>query len=311
MSNPAIAGIPLVLGGNVFGWTADQDTSFAVLDAFYEAGGRMVDTADVYSAWVPGHKGGESETVLGAWLASRGVRSDMRIHTKTGMLAPGGGDPALFGAERIADSLQRSLDRLQTDYLDLYYAHRDYEELPAADIVAAFGSATKDKVRSLGASNFSAARLSETLAAAKAAGSMPFTALQNEYNLVSRDKYGADLQALCTANGIAMFPFYGIANGFLTGKYRSEADFGKSVRGGRMKELIVSGAPMLAAMDAIAADTGATLAQIALAWLAVQSGIGAPIASATKVEQVKDLCGMASLTLTPQQLDSLDRAAPA
>ena len=308
MTNPAIAGIPLVLGGNVFGWTADQDTSFAILDAFYAAGGRMIDTADVYSAWVPGHKGGESETALGAWLASRGVRKDMRIHTKTGMLAPGGGGPALFAPERIADSLAKSLDRLQTDYLDLYYAHRDYEELPAAEIVAAFGSATTDKVRSLGASNFSAARLGEALAAAKAAHSMPFTALQNEYNLVSREKYGADLQALCVANGMAMFPFYGIANGFLTGKYRTEADFGKSVRGGRMKELIVSGAPMLAAMDAIAADTGASLAQIALAWLAVQPGIGAPIASATSVKQVEELCGMASLTLTPEQLSALDTA---
>ena len=306
--NPAVAGIPLVLGGNVFGWTADQDTSFAILDAFYEAGGRMVDTADVYSAWVPGHKGGESEAVLGKWLVSRGVRKEMRIHTKTGMLAPGGGDPALFSAERIADSLQKSLDRLQADYLDLYYAHRDYEELPAADIVAAFGSATKGKVRSLGASNFSAARLTEALAAAKAAGSMPFTALQNEYNLVSRANYGADLQALCTTHGIAMFPFYGIANGFLTGKYRSEADFGKSVRGGRMKDLIVTGAPMLAAMDAVAAETGASLAQIALAWLNAQPGIGAPIASATSVKQVKELCGMANLTLTPEQLASLDNA---
>ncbi len=308
MTNPAIAGIPLVRGGNVFGWTADRDTSFAVLDAFYEAGGRMIDTADVYSAWVPGHVGGESETVLGEWLASRGVRAEMRIHTKTGMLAPGGGDPALFTPERIADSLQKSLDRLQTDYLDLYYAHRDYEELPAADIVAAFASPTKGKVRSLGASNFSAARLNEFLAAAKAAGTMPVTALQNEYNLVSREKYGADLQALAVANGIAVMPFYGIANGFLTGKYRSEADFGKSVRGGRMKELIVTGAPMLAAMDAIAADTGATLAQIALAWLVAQPGIAAPIASATKVEQVKDLCGMANVTLTAEQLASLDSA---
>ena len=310
MTNPAIAGIPLVLGGNVFGWTADRDTSFAVLDAFYQAGGRMVDTADVYSAWVPGHVGGESETVLGEWLASRGVRAEMRIHTKTGMLAPGGGDPALFSPERIADSLQKSLDRLQTDYLDLYYAHRDYEELPAADIVAAFASATDGKVRSLGASNFTAARLTESLAAAKAAGTMPVTALQNEYNLVSREKYTADLQAIAVANGIAVLPFYGIANGFLTGKYRSEADFGKSVRGGRMKELIVTGAPMLAAMDAIAADTGATLAQIALAWLVAQPGIAAPIASATKVEQVKDLCGMANLTLTGEQLASLDQAAP-
>ena len=306
--NAAIAGIPLVLGGNVFGWTADRNASFAVLDAFYEAGGRMVDTADVYSAWVPGHKGGESEAVLGEWLTSRGVRGDMRIHTKTGMLAPGGGDPALFAPERIADSLQKSLDRLQTGYLDLYYAHRDYEDLPVADIVAAFASATEGKVRSLGASNFSAARLGDALLAAKAAGAMPFTALQNEYNLVSREKYGADLQALCVTNGLAMLPFYGLASGFLTGKYRSEADFGKSVRGGRMKELVVSGAPMLAAMDAIAADTGATLAQIALAWLAVQPGIGAPIASATSLAQVKDLCGMASLKLTPEQLASLDRA---
>ena len=301
--NPAIAGIPLVLGGNVFGWTADQDTSFAILDAFYEAGGRMVDTADVYSAWVPGHKGGESETVLGAWLTSRGVRKDMRIHTKTGMQ----GGAELYEPERILQSLKKSLERLKTDYLDLYYAHKDYPELPMADIVAAFGG-TAEKVRSLGASNFTAARLNEALAAAKDAGSMPFTALQNEYNLVSRATYGADLQAICTTHGIAMFPFYGIANGFLTGKYRTADDFGKSIRGARMKDLIVSGAPMLAAMDAIAADTGASLAQIALAWLNAQPGIGAPIASATSVKQVEELCGMASLSLSPEQLARLDTA---
>lgn len=301
--NPAIAGIPLVLGGNVLGWTADQDTSFAILDAFYEAGGRMVDTADAYSAWVPGHKGGESETVLGAWLHSRGVRQDMRIHTKTGML----GGAELYEPARVLQSLEQSLARLQTDYLDLYYAHKDFPDLPIADIVAAFGG-TAAKVRSLGASNFSAARLSEALVAAKDAGSMPFTALQNQYNLVSRTEYGADLQALCATNGIAMFPFYGIANGFLTGKYRTEADFGKSVRGMRMKQLIVTGQPMLAAMDSIAAETGTTLAQIALAWLNVQPGIGAPIASATSVAQVVELCGMASLTLNPEQLARLDKA---
>ena len=301
--NPAVAGIPLVLGGNVFGWTADQDTSFAILDAFYEAGGRMVDTADVYSVWVPGHKGGESEAVLGAWLDSRGVRQDMRIHTKTGML----GGAELYEPSRLLQSLARSLERLKTDYLDLYYAHKDYPELPMAEIVSAFGGASQ-QVRSLGASNFTAARLSEALAAAKDAASMPFTALQNEYNLVSRAHYGADLQALCTTNGIAMFPFYGIANGFLTGKYRTEADFGKSVRGARMQELIVSGAPMLAAMDAIAGETGGSLAQIALAWLNAQPGVGAPIASATSVKQIKELCGMASLKLTPEQLARLDTA---
>ena len=302
-NNPAIAGIPLVLGGNVFGWTADQDTSFAILDAFYAAGGRMVDTADVYSAWVPGHKGGESETVLGAWLDSRGVRADMRIHTKTGML----GGAELYAPERLLQSLERSLERLRTDYLDLYYAHKDYPELPIGDIVAAFGEAA-GKVRSLGASNFTATRLNEALAAAKDAGSMPFTALQNEYNLVSRATYGADLQAICTTHGIAMFPFYGIANGFLTGKYRTEADFAKSIRGTRMKELIVTGAPMLAAMDAIAAETGASLAQIALAWLNAQPGIGAPIASATSVKQVEDLCGAANLTLSEDQLARLSAA---
>ena len=302
-SNPAVAGIRLVLGGNVFGWTADQDTSLAVLDAFYEAGGRMVDTADVYSAWVPGHHGGESETVLGVWLESRGVREDMRIHTKTGIM----GGAELYEPARVLQSLDQSLERLRTDYVDLYYAHKDYPELPMADIVAAFGGAA-GKARSLGASNFTAARLNEAVAAAKAAGSMPFTALQNEYNLVSRGKYGADLQAICISNGIAMFPFYSLANGFLTGKYRTAADFGKSIRGARMKELIVSGAPMLAAMDAIAIETGATLAQIALAWLATQPGIPAPLASATSVRQVEDLCAAASLALSPDQLARLDNA---
>ncbi len=303
--NAAIAGIPLVLGGNVFGWTADRDASFAVLDAFYAAGGRMIDTADVYSAWVPGHKGGESEAVLGEWLASRGVRSEMRIHTKTGML----GGAELYGPERLLQSLDASLERLQTDYVDLYYAHKDYPELPIADIVAAFGgAASAGKARSLGASNFTAERLGAALEASATAGSMPFTALQNEFNLVSREHYGADLQALCTSRGVAMLPFYGLASGFLTGKYRGEADLGKSVRGGRMKTLIVSGQPMLAAMDAIAAETGATLAQIALAWINAQPGIGAAIASATSVAQVEELCGVAGLKLSAAQLETLDRA---
>ena len=205
-ANPAIAGIPLVLGGNVFGWTADRDTSFAVLDAFYEAGGRMIDTADVYSAWVPGHKGGESEAVLGEWLESRGVRTEMRIHTKTGML----GAAELYAPERIAQSLDRSLERLRTDYLDLYYAHRDYAELPIDEIASAFGATVAGgKVRAIGASNFDAARLGAALDAAKTGGFAPFRALQNEYNLVSRAAYPADLQQLCTAHGIAMLPFFG------------------------------------------------------------------------------------------------------
>ncbi len=300
--NPAIAGIPLVLGGNVFGWTADRDTSFAVLDAFYEAGGRMIDTADVYSAWVPGHKGGESETVLGLWLESRGVRTDMRIHTKTGML----GAAELYAPERIAQSLDRSLERLRTDYLDLYYAHRDYEELAVEDIAAAFaGTVASGKVRSIGASNFNAARLGAALDAARSGGFAAFSALQNEYNLVSRAAYPADLQALSTANGIAMLPFFGLASGYLTGKYRTADDLAQSVRGGRMKELVTTGAPMLAAMDGIAAETGASLAAIALAWLRYQPGIPAPIASATTPAQLTQLIEGAQLELSPEQVAKL------
>ena len=305
-AHPAIAGIPLVLGGNVFGFTADRDTSFAILDAFYECGGRMIDTADVYSAWVPGHKGGESETVLGHWFAASGRRTEMRLHTKTGML----GAAELYEPARVLASLDASLERLQTDYVDLYYAHRDYEELAMGDIVSAFnGAVGTGKVRSLGASNFSADRLSAALAAADEQGAMPFTVLQNEYNLVSRDAYGAELQTLCTQHGIAMLPFFGLANGFLTGKYRTADDLGKSVRGQRMTKLIESGKPMLAAMDDVARETGANHAQVALAWLRVQPGIGAPIASATSVEQVRELCGSAKLELTPEQIARLSGAA--
>ncbi|PKB25262.1 aryl-alcohol dehydrogenase-like predicted oxidoreductase [Novosphingobium kunmingense] len=304
-TNPAIAGIPLVLGGNVFGFTADEDASFAVLDAFHAAGGRMIDTADVYSAWVPGHKGGESETVLGKWFAQGGKRADMRLHTKTGML----GGQELYEPARVVASLAASLDRLQTDYVDLYYAHRDYEELPIGDIVAAFDRAVRTgQVRALGASNFTAARLGAALQAASDQGATPFSVLQNEYNLVSREAYGADLQALCTTRGIPMLPFFGLASGFLTGKYRTEADLGKSVRGQRMGKLIESGKPMLAAMDDIVRETGATHAQVALAWLRMQPGIGAPIASATSVEQVRDLCEAATLELSADQLARLTAA---
>lgn len=303
--HPAIAGIPLVLGGNVFGFTADEDTSFAVLDAFHAAGGRMIDTADVYSAWVPGHKGGESETVLGKWFAASGKRGDMKLHTKTGML----GGSELYETARVLASLDASLERLQTDYIDLYYAHRDYEELAMGDIVSAFDGAVRTgKVRSLGASNFTAARLTAALEAADQQGATPFTVLQNEYNLIARDAYGADLQQLCVKRGIPMLPFFGLASGFLTGKYRTEADLGKSVRGQRMGKLLESGKPMLAAIDQVVRETGASHAQLALAWLRVQPGIGAPIASATTVEQVQELCASASLELTEEQLARLSSA---
>ena len=302
-----IAGIPLVLGGNVFGFTAKGEEAFAVLDAFYEAGGRMIDTADVYSAWVPGHKGGESETVLGQWFDRSGVRGDMRIHTKTGML----GGAELYEPARVIQSLDASLERLKTDRIDLYYAHKDYPELDIAQIVAAFdGTVRSGKVRALGASNFDAARLSAALSQAEASGATPFTALQNEYNLVSRDAYGPDLQRLVTGRGIAMLPFFGLASGYLTGKYRSEEDYAKSVRGERAKQLAGGNGPqVLAAMDKVAAETGASLSAIALAWLVRQPGIPAPIASARTVEQLHQLLEFTRVELSEDQLARLSAAA--
>lgn len=306
-AHPAIGGIPLVLGGNVFGWTADADEGFAVLDAFYEAGGRMIDTADVYSAWVEGHVGGESERFIGEWLESRGVRGEMLIHTKTGML----GGKELYEPARVLRSLDASLERLRTDYLDLYYAHRDYPELPVGEIVEAFDGAVKSgKVRALGASNFDAERLSAALDAADGAGRTAFTVLQNEYNLVSRDEYGETLQRLCTGRGIAMLPFYGLAAGYLTGKYRKPEDFETGARGKSVKGYSEAGRPVLRVMDEIAEETGASLPAIALAWLVRQPGIPAPIASARTVRQLHDLLEFTRLELGDGQVARLTASLP-
>lgn len=305
--HPFIAGIPLVLGGNVFGWTATGDDAFAVLDAFYAAGGRMIDTADVYSAWVPGHRGGESETVIGQWLESRGVRDDMRIHTKTGML----GGAELYEPARVLQSLDASLERLRTDRVDLYYAHKDYPELPVAQIVDAFDGAMRSgKATAVGASNFDAERLNDALAEAEAASKVPFSALQNEYNVVARQAYGAELQRTVAEHGLVMLPFFGLASGYLTGKYRSDDDFAKSSRGGRAKELAGGKGPsVLAEMDAIAAETGASLAAIALAWLVRQPGIPAPIASARTPEQLHELLEFTRVDLSEGQLARLTAVA--
>lgn len=311
-----IAGVPLVLGGNVFGWTAKGDQGFAVLDAFYEAGGRMIDTADVYSAWIDEHEGGESEKFLGKWLSSRGVRKDMRIHTKTGMLTrkspsnPGSmGDPDLYRPEEVLAHLDASLERLQTDYVDLYYAHRDFEELEVAEIVDAFeGAVATGKVRALGASNFGIERFGAALAYAETTAKTPFIALQNQYNLVSRGSYGEDLQELCTSRGIAMLPFYGLAAGYLTGKYRKPEDFEEGARVYRTKDYAEIGPSVLSVMDAISAETGASLAAIALAWLARQPGIPAPIASARNTDQLEQLLESTGLDLSDEQVSRLTRS---
>ncbi|RXZ66203.1 aldo/keto reductase [Pelagerythrobacter rhizovicinus] len=306
-AHPAIGGIPLVLGGNVFGWTARGDDAFAVLDVFYEAGGRMIDTADVYSVWVDGHQGGESERVIGEWLESRDVRGDMLIHTKTGML----GGKELYEPVRVLRSLDASLERLRTDYLDLYYAHKDYPELPVEQIVEAFdGTVASGKVREIGASNFDAARLSAAIETAEASGRAAFTVLQNEYNLVSRHRYGEDLQALCTARGIAMLPFYGLAAGYLTGKYRTADDFADGARASTVKHYDAAGRPVLRVMDEIARETGASLPAIALAWLIHQPGIPAPIASARTVEQMRDLLEFTRIELSDDQIARLTASFP-
>ncbi len=302
----AIGGLPLVLGGNVFGWTAKGDKGFAVLDAFYEAGGRMIDTADVYSAWIPGNKGGDSETLIGQWLETRGVRREMLIHTKTGMW----GGPELYEPARVLQSLDASLERLRTDYVDLYYAHRDFEDLPIEGIVAAFdGAAKSGKARSLGASKFTASRLEAALDVADKTGATPFSVLQNQYNLVERSDYGADLQRLCDAHDMPMLPFFGLASGYLSGKYRKPADLEGAARGNRVRDFMAKGAPVLVLLDRVAAETGASLPAIALAWLRTQPMIPAPIASARSPEQLATLIESATLELTRDQLDLLTAAA--
>jgi aryl-alcohol dehydrogenase-like predicted oxidoreductase len=269
----------------------------------------MIDTADVYSAWVPGHRGGESESLIGEWLRRRGGKGEMLIATKVGMLAGEGG--AKLQPARIAAAAEASLRRLGVDSIDLYYAHQDDSETPLEDTLVAFDRLVRDgKVRSLGASNYSAERLDQALALSERDGLARYDVLQNEYHLMARDKLEGPLQQLCVHREIAALPYYGLASGFLTGKYRSEADRGRSVRGDRMgKYLNPRGFAVLAALDEIAAETGATVAQVALAWLAAQPAVVAPIASARTPEQLEELLGAMTLELDPAQVARLDEAS--
>lgn len=303
--HPSIAGLPLVLGGNVFGFTANEDASFAILDRFYEAGGRMVDTAQGYSVWVPGHVGGESETVIGKWLKSRNVREEMRIATKTGMF----GKPGDLAPDLVASELQKSLDRLQTGYVDLYYAHRDDGTTPLDEVVDGFDALVQaGLVREVGASNYDAARLGAAIDVAHSNVKTPFTVLQNEYNLVERAAYPAELQQLCVDRGVAMLPWFGLAAGFLTGKYRSRDDLAKHNRGSSIERFFEYGLTVLPVLDAVAAETGASLGAVALAWLMRQPGIAAPIASASKPEQLDVQFEALELRLSDEQLARLTAA---
>lgn len=299
----------LVLGGNVFGFTVRGEEAFAVLDRFVAAGGTMIDTADVYSAWVPGNRGGESEALLGEWLRRRGRRDDVLIATKVGMLAGEGGER--LEPARIAAAAEASLRRLGTDHIDLYYAHRDDAKTPLEDSLAAFDRLVREgKVRALGASNYSAARLAQALDASTREGLAAFTVLQPELHLLARAGFEGGLQQLSIERGLGVLPYFGLANGFLTGKYRSEADKAQSVRGDRMSQYMNErGWRALAALDELAAETGATQAQIALAWVAAQPGVTAPIASATSLTQLEDLLGAMELDLTADELHLLDEAS--
>ena len=295
---------PFVLGGNVFGMTAGRDASFAVLDRFVELGGGMIDTADVYSAWVPGHKGGESESMMGAWLKESGAREQVLIATKVGMM-PGGLKP-----DRIREAVQGSLDRLGVDTIDLYFAHKDDPDVPLGEVLGAFAELVDAGiVRAIGASNYSAERLAEALRVANEQGLPRFTAMQPELNLLDRAQYEGALQQTCVDEGLGVVTYFSLASGYLSGKYRGADDLGKSARGARVKPYLEGKGPaVLAVMDRIAAETGATLSQIALAWVAAQPGVTAPIASATSVEQLDELMGSLNLRLDDEQLSALSAA---
>ena len=295
---------PLALGGNVFGWTADEATSFAILDSFVAAGGTMIDTADVYSAWAPGHSGGESETVIGKWLKRSGKRDRVVIATKVGFfegLAP----------EKVAAACDASLERLGIDCIDLYYQHRDDEAVPLADSLGAFDRLVEaGKIRATGLSQINAARVDEAVETCRRNGLTAPAALQPWYNLVERQKFEGELRDSAVRNGLAVFPFYGLANGFLTGKYRSKDDLGKSVRGLRNVEYLEGkGMRVLAALDEVAAETGAALATVTLAWTMAQPAITAPIASATSLGQLAELTAALEINLTDDQLARLDSAS--
>ncbi|WCT75396.1 aldo/keto reductase [Sphingomonas naphthae] len=297
-----------MFGGNVFGWTIDKATSFQILDRFVDGGGRAIDTADVYSAWVPGHSGGESEAIIGEWLKASGKRDAVTIATKVGLL-PGEGCEGL-AATRIAAACDASLRRLGVETIDIYFAHRDDPRTPLEETLAAFDALVKaGKVRTIAASNYTADRLGEALAISDANGWARFAVLEPLYNLVERGEYEGALRDLCVKEGIAVTPYYALAAGYLTGKYRSADDLSGSRADSVRPYLEGKGPAVLAAMDAIAADTGASMVAIALAWLNAKPGIAAPIASATSIAQLDTLLAAARLTLTPEQVAALDTAS--
>ena len=300
---------PLVFGGNVFGWTIDEPTSFGLLDAFVAAGGNMIDTADVYSGWAPGNHGGESETIIGHWLRKSGQRDRVLIATKVGMEM----EPTRKGLARkyIEAEVRESLRRLGTDRIDLYQAHVDEPETPLAETLEAFaGLVEAGTVRALGASNYTAQRLEEAVELSRSRGLPRYISLQPRYNLCDRSEFEGPLEGVCRKLGLGVITYSSLASGFLTGKYRSVHDFGKSPRGPRMRrQLNERGIRILDTLSEVAREAGATPAQIALAWLLGRPSVTAPIASATSVEQLEELLGATELQLSRSAIDRLERAS--
>ncbi|MBI5093356.1 MAG: aldo/keto reductase [Candidatus Hydrogenedentes bacterium] len=300
---------PLAFGGNIFGWTVDEAMSFTLLDAFAGAGFNFIDTADMYSNWAPGNKGGESETIIGKWLKRSGKRKDAVIATKIGTDL--GQSRKGLSRARILRGVEDSLARLQTDYIDLYQSHIDDAETPLEETLAAYAQLIEQgKVRAIGASNYSADRLAQALKTSQQHGYPRYQSLQPEYNLCERAGYESALEPLCRKENVAVIPYFPLAAGFLTGKYRSEADLTKSARGQMVKKYLNDrGLRILDALDAVAKEHHSTPAGVALAWLLARPGITAPIASATSLGQLKDLLGAVELNLTADAVKRLDQAS--
>lgn len=300
---------PLALGGNVFGWTADEGKSFEVLDAFVEAGFNLIDTADVYSKWVPGHQGGESEIILGKWFKQSGNRGRVVLATKVGMEM--GPDAKGLAKKYILEAVERSLGRLQTDFIDLYQSHQDDQQTPLDETLSAYDQLLKQgKIRTIGASNYSAARLAESLAVSQQQGLPHYQCLQPLYNLCERPAFEDELEAVCEKSGLGVLPYFSLASGFLSGKYRSEQDLGQSARGAAVKKYLNErGFRILDALDAVAREKSSTPAGVALAWLIARPSVTAPIASATSVPQLEDLIKATELSLDSASIEKLNAAS--
>ncbi len=297
---------PLCFGGNVFGWTADHHESFALMDAYVGLGGNFIDTSDAYSHWIPGNTGGDSERIMGAWLADRGRRADLIIATKVAKLPARAG----LAPDNIRAALDDSLERLGTDYIDLYYAHEDDETVPMLDYLQAFDELVQaGTVRHIAASNFTPARLAEALRLQREHGLAPFVAVQDLYNLVERTKYEQHLQPVVEEFGLSFLPYYALAKGFLSGKYRPGVEVDSMRAKGAVVYLDERGERVLAALDRAAAAHDCPVSAVALAWLLTRPGVAAPLASARTPEQLADLVPMATLTLSAEEIADLDEAS--